>query len=233
MVLTFESSTRQNLSDIRSQEFENLLSESNLSYEDCVACDQTHSGNVREVSHDDRGRGLQENFGRVENTDGMLTDKHGIYLVIKTLDCVPVVLYDPENDVIANIHAGWKGTLQNITGNALQMMVRRWKIDPCELIAYLGPSIGSCCYDVAMAKDSRYENFLNMFGKKAAFETGGKRVLDIRAANEAVLKDFGVKKIEISPICTSCSSKHLPSYYRQKGEVLGKRLLTIAGMKTW
>ena len=62
---------------------------------------QTHSNKVVEVK--------RNNYKKKIKADAMVTKMKGISLGVLTADCVPIILYDVNNEIIGCIHAGWKG----------------------------------------------------------------------------------------------------------------------------
>lgn len=80
--------------------------------------------------------------------DALITNEPGILLTIQTADCVPILLADAKNRVVAAIHAGWRGTVRRIAEKALGRMQMEFGTKPAEVVAALGPAIGPCCYEV-------------------------------------------------------------------------------------
>jgi len=80
--------------------------------------------------------------------DGLMTAETGILLTIRIADCLPLLLVDPRQRVVAAVHAGWRGARARVIEKAVGDMRRAFDSDPQELIAALGPSIRACCYDV-------------------------------------------------------------------------------------
>src|ERR1700728_2655194 len=80
--------------------------------------------------------------------DALLSDRAGVRVGIKTADCVPILLVDPSIPAVAAIHAGWRGSAENIARAAVSELAARWKVNPGNLRAAIGPSIGVCCYEV-------------------------------------------------------------------------------------
>jgi YfiH family protein len=80
--------------------------------------------------------------------DALLTDEPGILLSIRTADCLPILLVDPQRRAIAAVHAGWRGALARIAEKAVGDMRREFCSRPDDLIAVIGPSIRKCCYEV-------------------------------------------------------------------------------------
>ncbi len=147
--------------------------------------------------------------------DGILTDQPGVTLFMRFADCVPILLYDPENKVIGIIHAGWQGTVKKIAKIAVEKMVDCYGTEPASLLAGIGPSICQSCYEVG---PDVYQAFIKSFGERgqAYFDTdSGHHYLDLWAANQDLLTEAGVQQIELAGICTAC---HLEDWYSHRGE---------------
>ncbi len=74
--------------------------------------------------------------------DAIATVTPGIILTVQHADCLPILLFDPITRVIAAIHAGWRGVAQKITSHVIENICATWRVDPANLIACIGPSIG-------------------------------------------------------------------------------------------
>ena len=102
-----------------------------LPAEQMVLSQQTHTTNLRYCSVEDGGKGILRERGYTD-IDGLYTDHNGVGLVISFADCVPVLLYDPVQEVVAAVHAGWRGTVGHIVGLTLQKMREEdptWQIE--------------------------------------------------------------------------------------------------------
>ena len=84
----------------------------------------------------------------LEGYDAFVTDKPGIAIGVRTADCVPVLLYDPVKQVVAAIHAGWKGTVQRITQKTVVFMQQKFGTSPEGIKAMIGPSISPDSFQV-------------------------------------------------------------------------------------
>ncbi|HLO04968.1 MAG TPA: peptidoglycan editing factor PgeF [Symbiobacteriaceae bacterium] len=84
----------------------------------------------------------------IADCDAIISDQPGLALVVTAADCVPVLLYDPVRRAVGAVHAGWRGTVLGIAGKAVQAMVQTYGCNPADILAEVGPSIGSCCYEV-------------------------------------------------------------------------------------
>lgn len=114
---------------------------------DLVFCNQTHSANIAVVTRDDRGRGTLATSDAFDDTDALITREPGVVLVIMVADCVPLVIVDPINNVLACVHAGWRGTANDITAKVVQHMCDVGA-DPSHMVAGIGPHVGSDRYVV-------------------------------------------------------------------------------------
>lgn len=147
--------------------------------------------------------------------DGILTDQPSITLFMRFADCVPVLLYDPVRRVIGIVHAGWQGTCLQIARAAISTMGDRYGSKPDDILAGIGPSICQDCYEVG---DDVYQAFREGFGKnsdKFFLTKNGSYYLDLWRANQKVLREAGVRKIEIAGICTACN---LGDWYSHRAE---------------
>ena len=79
--------------------------------------------------------------------DAIVSSEPGVAIGIRTADCVPILVADRETRIVACIHAGWRGTAANIVGATVEVLRSRGS-KPENLHVAIGPSIGSCCYEV-------------------------------------------------------------------------------------
>ena len=157
--------------------------------------------------------------------DGLVSRDTPVAVV--AADCVPILLVDPEKKVFAAVHAGWKGTLGGIVGNAVGEMVRMGA-DARQIFAAIGPHIGACCYDVP---EDRVGMFEDRFGQdeKMAARIDGRWHLDIGWANYRQLTDMGIspEHIDAPPTCTSCQNNTFFSYRKDSKETYGEMMAVI------
>ena len=135
---------------------------------------QCHTTNVQIVGKNECGRGIHlsllknpenhrsdkqvtpENLtqykdipGTEEEVDGQITNESGVVLYVLGADCVPVFLVDVEKKVISAVHAGWRGTADNIVQAAIDKMRDNFGSDTRDIKAVIGPSICQDCYEVS------------------------------------------------------------------------------------
>lgn len=82
------------------------------------------------------------NAVEVDFFDGMITNRPNFGLLITHADCQAACFYDPVNHAIANVHSGWRGSVQNIYKNAVDKMIQTYGTDPKNLIVGITPSLG-------------------------------------------------------------------------------------------
>ncbi|WP_321493029.1 peptidoglycan editing factor PgeF [uncultured Desulfobacter sp.] len=82
---------------------------------------------------------------KIIKADGAVTNLKDMGLVIQVADCQAVVLYDPQKEVIANVHAGWRGSVADIIGRCINTMIREFGCSPETIRAGISPSLGPCC----------------------------------------------------------------------------------------
>jgi YfiH family protein len=180
-----------------------------------VKIKQVHSDMIREILPG-------ENFqSRIVEADGIMITEPGIFGVIRTADCVPVILVHPESKTTAMVHAGWKGTCSRITRKAALRILELTSADPAEIKAFAGPCIHACCYEVGPEVITAFEKAGHdleqiMIGKN----------LDLVKANLLQASELGITDISGSGFCTAC---HPDLFYSYRREKTGSRMLTLAG----
>ncbi|AEV68743.1 peptidoglycan editing factor PgeF [Acetivibrio clariflavus] len=183
-----------------------------------VLSNQVHDSKIRIVSDMDRGKGIHRESDII-GVDGLMTDCPEVALVTFYADCVPVFLFDPVKRVIALVHSGWRGTLKNISREAVVKMEKEFGCDPRDIEAAIGPSIGQCCFEVG---EEVYAEFVNAFDWCQAFckKVGDKWYIDLQSVIRQVLKSEGLQenKILISGICTKCNNDVFFSHRGDNGK---------------
>ena len=190
-----------------------LFSELPFESPDISFCRQTHS----HIVHDADDRIL-----RGEEGDGMITAVPGRFLSVTVADCMPVVLYDKQNQVLGLCHSGWKGT--GIALKALKLMKTLHGTRGRDVLAFLGPAIGSCCYQV---DSRRAQIFQKTWGRGTVREERGNFFLDLPAANILALESAGLKDIVNYNQCTQCDPRY--GSFRREGPEQFIRMVAWAG----
>ncbi|NLT15365.1 MAG: peptidoglycan editing factor PgeF [Clostridiales bacterium] len=166
---------------------------------------QVHGTNIRHVSKKD----MLPVFSPVPyEADGLITAEKDVPLVIFSADCVPILLYDPAGCAIGAVHAGWRGTVRNIAGKAVEEMVRELGSYPHDIRAAIGPCISVCCYETDGDVADAVNRVLGRDASGYVIPRGKKYHTDLKGINCLLLMRAGLKpeNISVSPECTSCSS---------------------------
>jgi hypothetical protein len=162
--------------------------------------------------------------------DAMITGLPFLLLIIKTADCLPVLVVDEPRKVIAAVHCGWKGTSRRIVQKIIQMMKNHYGSDPSSLLAAMGPCIGPECYEVGddVLQSFKDEGLSTEFFRNHPHRKG-KYLFDLRGTNLAQMTSAGIKERNIFSIgiCTHCHDS-FPSY-RRDGNKAG-RMMSFIGM---
>ena len=149
--------------------------------------------------------------------DGILTDNPSVTLFMRFADCTPIMLYDTRNKVIGLVHAGWQGTIKQISGQAIRSMTAVYGSRPSDIVAAIGPSIGPDHYEVG---SNVVEQVTYSFGDDAQLvlqERNGRVHLDLWKANRITMERAGVSNIDEASICTACHPEDWYSHRAQKG----------------
>jgi len=148
--------------------------------------------------------------GLIPVGDALVTNKPGLFLIIQVADCQAILLYDPVRRVVANIHAGWRGSIKNISQRTLEKMRRFFSCNPKDVVAAIGPSLGPCCGEFINYRDEIPESFWKYKGPSHHF--------DFWSISRDQLLSEGIKdeNIEVSRICTKCHTDRFYSYRRER-----------------
>lgn len=201
--------------------YKTLCNELNMDYNDIVKTCQAHTDKVRKI---DKKNIDGPNFSISEATDGLITDSKNIILSTTNADCILLIFFDPVKKVIANVHSGWKGTLQRISVKTVQKMQKEYGCKPEDIICCMCPSIRKCHFEVDR---DVYEMFYNEFQDLSNLnniieEKGDKWHIDTILINITILKKLGLKAENIidSGICSVCN-KDIVHSFRAEGPNYG------------
>lgn len=149
--------------------------------------------------------------------DAIISNNPTLTLFMRFADCVPIILFDPVKKVIGGVHAGWKGTLNNIVKEAVLAMREQYSVNPLDIIAGIGPSIGPDHYIVGKEV---YDLAAATFGpdlNHVVSIKNDKIHFNLWRANEYLLEKQGIKAIECAEICTACNLEDWYSHRAEKG----------------
>ncbi|MCG6534700.1 MAG: peptidoglycan editing factor PgeF [Syntrophales bacterium LBB04] len=182
-----------------------------LSPEQFLLMDQIHGDGILAINE-----GMEIPPEGHRQFDALVTDRPGIALVIKTADCVPLLMMDPVRRVIGVGHAGWRGTALNIAGKVVDTFVKSFSSRTEDILVAIGPAIGACCYQVdapvyeALASHPGAVSFLHPQKEQ------GRWILYLAGVNRLQMEERGVPPENISSAdhCTSCRGDVFYSHRR-------------------
>jgi hypothetical protein len=154
--------------------------------------------------------------------DALVTDQPGLIVAVRTADCVPVLLHDPKRLVVAAVHAGWRGAVAGVVPHTITLMQRRFGSDPAHLRVAVGPSAGTCCYEVDEPVLTQLRGACGAWRSLTVELEGGKALLDLRRLVRWQVQFVGVptEQIASANACTICHPELFFSY-RRDGVVKG------------
>ncbi len=202
--------------------YENALSHFQIRPEKLVKLEQTHNSDVMVIRRDSATRDSATRDSM--RFDAVVTNDTTLCLRILTADCVPLLLFDTNNRVLAAVHAGWRGTAAGITKKAVDIMIREFSCNPADITAAIGPSIGACCYTISsdvleMLKASVSENTSLCYNIK-----DNEIYADLKKFNAAQLVESGIQEVNIMVVerCTCCAGGLFFSYRKER--VTGRQM---------
>lgn len=187
-----------------------------IKIKDIVETNQTHTNNIRYVTDKDKGKAMKD--PEYTDIDGLYTDKKNVALMSFHADCNAVFFYDPVKKLIGLCHAGWRGTVTNITGKMIDALVDLGS-NPADLMAAISPSLGQCCFevdkdvaDLFISTNIKYKDFMTRKGVKYHFD-----LWEINKYN-MVQSGMNENNIDISGLCSKCNNDLFFSHRGQKGK---------------
>lgn len=193
-----------------------------------VLSKQVHETTVRLCTSADAGKGLERE--RDYTADALITNELNLPLTVFSADCGVILLYDPVCKAVGAVHAGWRGCAAGILEKTVQAMTESFGSRPEDLLAAIGPCIGSCCFetdsDVADA-------MIAALGKETAApyleRRGPKWHVDLAGLNRLWLLRAGLTldHIDVAALCTVCHPEWFWSH-RKMGRARGLQAAMIS-----
>lgn len=208
-----------------------LCNELNLESKNIVRPFQKHTNNVKLISKKETNN-IEYNPNYLNDTDGLITNQKDIILSTTNADCILFLLFDPVKKVIANVHSGWRGTLNEIVVNAVTQMKLNYQTRSKDIICCICPSIRKCHFEVdADVKDLFHNKFSYLPTiDKIIEKVENKYHIDTILLNKTLLLNIGIKEENIIDcnICSVCRSKQINSYRTDKENYkLSTALITL------
>ncbi len=222
-----------------------------------LALKQFHSNLVVHAARSDAARSTSAGAGRQgpRRADGQITAEPGVLLAVQTADCIPVLVADRRQRIVAAFHAGWRGTAKRIVESGIGRMRLDFGCRPQDLIAAIGPGASACCYSVGEEVLSEFESqfsyarelFHEVFSSDPVktrypmlFLTqrapghspiGPSLHVDLVEANRRQLLDCGLspRSIQVVGGCTQCQGDLFFSHRASHGHT--GRMMAVIGIR--
>ena len=199
-----------------------------------AGCWQVHGADIRMVKDRFDAKPAEDAQGDTIYCDAIVSAAPHVLAGVKTADCVPILLGDPETGAFAAVHAGWRGTAARVASKALGRMMLEYDAQPQDIVVAIGPAAGSCCYEVGNevinAFTANFPDYPDLFTATRKDHA----CIDLLQTNRLQLHYAGVdeKNIHVAPLCTMCRTDLFFSYRREKS-VNGKvgRLMSVIGLR--
>lgn len=189
---------------------------------------QVHGNDVKTVASMEDAASSEERF------DALVSELPGILAGVKTADCVPILVADPQTGAFAAIHAGWRGTVGSVAAKAVERMQAEYGSDPTGLICAIGPAATGKQYEIGQDVMDAFEQNFSTSGKYFTPTREGHALIDLHLANNDQLLNSGVheENIYTAPFCT-IERTDLFFSYRVEKKLYGKtgRLMSVIGKK--
>jgi polyphenol oxidase len=185
--------------------------------EQIVCVYQTHGRDVYVASRADAGSGARPEVPLPAEADAIVVGEPGVVAMTLHADCMPILLCDPQGPVVAAVHAGWRSTVLDVAGETVRTMARHFGSDPSRIVAYLGPAIGRCCYEVGGDVAKGWRDATGAAGSVAIEPRGDRWLFDLESANRLLLGQAGVLEcnLGVAGICTRCEGERWFSHRGQ------------------
>ena len=182
---------------------------SGLGLKSLAAVYQVHGAEVVAVSGTDH-----HPLSTLARADAMVTAERGVGLLVKSADCMPVLLADPASGILGAAHAGWRGLVVDVIGATVRAMADLGA-DPDRIRAGLGPTLGTCCAEFVNYRTEFPEEMHPFLVKDNRF--------DLWAYARFQLDRAGLRpeNVEMLELCTRCRADLFFSH-RGLGPITGR-----------
>lgn len=206
------------------KDYDKLCKAIGCNYKNLVKGIQKHTNNVKVVTKKINKDAPDFRNKEYENIDGLITNTPNIVLASTSADCISLLFFDPVKKVIADVHSGWKGTLQRISIKTVEKMISDFNCNPEDIICCICPSIRKCHFEVEKNVKDMFEEEFKDLGEDNLKEIIEEKIpdkkwlIDTVLINKIILERKGLEKENIidSKICTMCNPEILHSYRAER-----------------
>jgi YfiH family protein len=183
-----------------------------------VLAAQVHGSRVARVDLAEAGRGSLDGATALPDADALVTATPGLLLGVLVADCAPILLADPVSRAVAAVHAGWRGTAEDVAGRTVRAMAAAFGTQPGDLRAVIGPSIGPAHFEVGPEVVAAFDAALGPDASGLVRPGRGDRAfVDLPEANRLLLRRAGLDPGRIQVDRTS-TAERLDRFFSHRAE---------------
>ena len=188
-----------------------------------ILAKQTHSSKIVRI--------VKQNQKKKIEADGIITSLNNIAIGVLTADCAPIFIFDINGKFVCCLHSGWKGTLSNISKNAVKLFYQ-YNIESKKLIAIIGPCLASKNYEVDKSFEKKFLKKDQKYNKFFKYKNSKKSFFNLRGLINFQLKELGIRKTYNVTKDTYSNESLFFSFRRSthKGEKTSGRLINIISL---
>jgi len=202
-------------------DYDRIAQEINVLPSQIYALKQFHSTEIVCLDHD-------MDLVHVPPGDAYITERKDVIVGVKTADCVPILIYDVKKDVVAAIHAGYKGMIDGIIQNAVHMMTDHMGSHVADMYVGVGPCISVDHYEVG---PEIIEAVVQTLGKQACYQTfpAARPHLDLKSTVRNVLDGLGIHPDHVSCL-DYCTFERDDLFFSHRRNPVKERQFSFIGM---
>lgn len=197
-----------------------------------VVGEQVHGAKIKKISSKHKGFGAFQQGDAIQGVDGLYTREEDILLVSLYADCTPLYFRARNEKIVGLAHAGWRGTVQCIGANMINIWQEKEQIKLDDIEVVIGPSISSSKYEVDDFVIERVNLLLNDDDSLPYKKIGNNQyLLDLKFLNYLILLKAGLKReqIRISNYCTATNKELFYSHRYENGKT--GRMMSFIGYR--
>lgn len=223
----------QNEYDKAINSYKKICNSLKMDYKNIVKTNQEHTDNIKVAYSKINKEFMDINLKQYKETDGLITNIDNLILSTTNADCILLLFFDPVTKTIANVHSGWRGTLQRISVKTVEKMQKEFNCNTKDIICCICPSIRKCHFEVDKDVKEMFENEYKDLDTAIFIEKNineEKWNIDTVLINKIILEQKGLKSENIidSGICSICNSDLIHSYRVEKqGYGLSTALISL------
>jgi len=196
-----------------------VITKDNKIYPSCDA-DASNENDHLKRSNEPMG-GFDADAERELVGDALVTDVPNKFLVVQIADCQSILFYDPVRQVVANVHSGWRGSINNIIGRTLNVMADCFGCLASDIISGISPSLGPCCSEFVNYREEIPEEYWKYKDDNSHFDFWSISLDQLCQAGVLI------ENVSSSRICTKCD---VDRFFSFRGESTTGRFATLIGL---